>query len=239
MDMINNQVIKENKRRRRRWMKLFMLFEAVCILVLCGALVFVVKSGSKAEMAMAFQNVRDFFDGFGGERVQGIREKVYEKHPRWQEAFLTPNPYSRPGKELKKVKNIFVHYTANPGTDAAQNRSYFEQQKDTHERSVSAHFIIGYHGEIIQCLPLDEIGYAVKTRNEDSISIECCYLSEDGSFTKETYDSLVLLLQWLTEAYRLKPEDVLRHYDCGGKKCPIYYVEHEDAWEKLKQDVGG
>ena len=110
--------------------------------------------------------------------------------------------------------------------------------KDTHERSASAHFIIGYEGEIIQCVPMDEIAYAVVGRNEDSISIECCYQSEDGSFTQETYDSLLAMLKWLTDVYDLKEEDILRHYDSGGKKCPVYYVEHEDAWEQLQKDVG-
>ena len=170
--------------------------------------------------------------------IQGLTPADYGKHPTWTEDFLTPNEYSRPGDALKEVNSVFVHYTANPGTSAAQNRSYFEQQKDTHECSVSAHFIIGYEGEIIQCVPLDEIAYAVQTRNEDSISIECCYLAEDGSFTQETYDSLIKLLKWLVEVYDLEvDEDILRHYDCGGKKCPIYYTEHEDAWEMLKEDV--
>lgn len=169
--------------------------------------------------------------------VQGLPESVYNAHPAWTEDFLTSNEYSRPGDKLEEIKNIFVHYTANPGTSAAQNRSYFEQQKDTHERSVSAHFIIGYDGEILQCIPLDEIAYAVMTRNMDSVSIECCYKAEDGSFTQETYDSLIRLLSWLTYAYGLDEEDILRHYDCGGKKCPLYYTENPDAWERLKEDV--
>lgn len=175
--------------------------------------------------------------GQQAETIQGISREVFDRHPQWEEKLLTPNEYSRPGNSLETVESIFVHYTANPGTSAAQNRSYFEQLKDTHDRSVSAHFIVGYEGEIIQCLPLDEIGYAVQTRNYDSISIECCYLEEDGSFTQETYDSLISLLKWLTEAYSLDTEDILRHYDCGGKKCPLYYTEHPDAWERLKRDV--
>lgn len=177
------------------------------------------------------------FDNAFGNKVQGISAKAYAKHPQWTEDFLTPNEYSRPGDSLKKVDNIFVHYTANKGTSAAQNRSYFEQLKDNHERSASAHFIIGYEGEIIQCIPLDEIGYAVQTRNFDSISIECCYLEEDGSFTQETYDSLLKLLRWLLDTYDLEEDDILRHYDCGGKLCPLYYAEHEDAWKQLKEDV--
>lgn len=169
--------------------------------------------------------------------IQGLSASDYAKHPDWTEDFLTVNEYSRPGEALPKVKNIFVHYTANRNTSAAQNRSYFESLKDTHETSASAHFIIGYDGEIIQCVPLDEIAYAVQTRNYDSVSIECCYRSKDGSFTQETYDSLIGLLQWLMEVYDLDAEDVLRHYDCGGKKCPLYYTEHPEEWEHLKEEL--
>ena len=141
--------------------------------------------------------------------------------------------------EIKEdyLESIFVHYTANAGTTAEQNRSYFENLAQTHERSASAHFIIGYDGELLQCIPLDEEAYAVKSRNEDSISIECCYLSEDGSFTPQTYDTLIHTLAWLIDQYNLSTDDILRHYDCGGKLCPLYYAEHEDAWEQLRQDV--
>ena len=130
-----------------------------------------------------------------------------------------------------------MHYTANKNTSARQNRSYFENLGITGETSASAHFIIGYDGEIIQCLPLDEIGYAVKTRNYDSISIECCYLDENGKFTDATYQSLLQLTAWLLKEYKLAPNDVLRHYDVGGKKCPLYFVEHEDSWEQFRQDL--
>lgn len=153
------------------------------------------------------------------------------------EDYLEVNDYSRPGTPLNEVNSIFVHYTANPGTSATQNRSYFANLALTQERSASAHFIIGYEGEIVQCIPLEEQAYAVMTRNEDSISIECCYTSEDGSFTPETYDTLVHTLAWLIDKYHLSTDDILRHYDCGGKMCPIYYVENEDAWQHLLQDV--
>lgn len=151
--------------------------------------------------------------------------------------YLEVNEYSRPGTELNKINNIFVHYTANPKTSAKQNRSYFSNLAETHERSASAHFIIGYTGEIIQCIPMDEQAYAVVGRNEDSVSIECCYIQKDGQFTQETYDSLIKLLAWLMQEYNLESKDILRHYDCGGKRCPLYYVNHEDAWIQLLKDV--
>ena len=37
--------------------------------------------------------------------------------------------------------------------------------------------------------------------------------------------------------YDLGIEDVIRHYDVTGKLCPLYYVEHEDAWQQFKADV--
>lgn len=151
--------------------------------------------------------------------------------------LLSVNEFSRPGEALPEVKNIFVHYTANPGTTAEQNRSYFESLSQTQERSASAHFVIGYDGVIVQCIPTKEIAYAVQTRNYDSISIECCYVDESGVFTSETYDSLIELTAWLLHKYELEPQDVLRHYDSNGKLCPKYYVEHEDAWQQFLTDL--
>lgn len=229
---------KQRVRRQRAAVGLF-----ACGIILIFGLMLLKKgiAGAAAEEQGShfIQKVQDGIFAPAAADIQGLSAEKYNAHPDWTEDFLTPNEYSRPGEPLETVKNIFVHYTANPGTSAAQNRSYFEQQKDMHQASVSSHFIIGYDGEILQCLPLDEIGYAVQTRNYDSISIECCFKAKDGSFTQETYDSLIALLAWLTDAYGLDTEDILRHYDCGGKKCPLYYTEHPDAWERLKDDVAG
>ncbi|MGN1203743.1 MAG: N-acetylmuramoyl-L-alanine amidase family protein [Lachnospiraceae bacterium] len=208
---------KYRKRKHRLW----------CILISAGVIL---------GTALLFPRMKGKTAGSFSEKMC-FRDYGVVEQPAWEEMYLTPNPYSRPGDRLDEVNSIFVHYTANIYTSAAQNRSYFESLKDTGERSASAHFIIGYDGEIIQCIPLDEIAYAVKTRNYDSISIECCYKNEDGSFTGETYDSLIKLLAYLLKEYHLSTEDILRHYDCGGKKCPLYYVEHEEDWEQLKRDV--
>lgn len=239
---------REKRQRRRkmarilRYVKIFLL----CAVILTGIIGItyllkttfaVTEADTPGSTAYASDHDTGSSGSSAGTKIQGLPASVYAAHPNWTEDFLTVNEYSRPGDPLKEVNNIFVHYTANPGTSAAQNRSYFEQLKDNHERSASAHFIIGYDGEIIQCVPLNEIAYAVQTRNEDSVSIECCYKADNGQFTQETYDSLIRLLKWLTDAYDLEPDDILRHYDCGGKKCPVYYVEHEDAWNRLKEDV--
>ena len=68
--------------------------------------------------------------GFGIHKIirKAAREPV--DPPEIMEMLLTENPYSRPGEALEKVKNIFVHYTANPGTSAEENRNYFEKSLD-------------------------------------------------------------------------------------------------------------
>lgn len=220
---------RRKKRRRQRMFARTVLVSGILFSgILLGFLLW--KAIGIIQESGAFTRFPD------AQRTELIRENDTSK-PVITENFLTVNPYSRPGEPLDGVKNIFVHYTANKKTSASQNRSYFENLGITGETSASAHFIIGYEGEIIQCLPLNEIGYAVKTRNYDSVSIECCYLDENGKFTDATYRSLIQLTAWLLKEYKLTPEDVLRHYDVGGKKCPLYFVDHEDSWEQFRQDL--
>ena len=159
--------------------------------------------------------------------------------PSWvTQEFLTPNEYSRPQTALRKVKNIVIHYVANPGTTAQNNRDYFEGLKDTHTTKASSHFIVGLEGEVIQCIPLNEYSYASNDRNGDTISIESCHPDETGQYTEATYSSLVRLSAFLCDKYRLTEEDLIRHYDITGKICPKYFVEHGEAWEQFKADVG-
>ncbi|MCI6553791.1 MAG: peptidoglycan recognition protein family protein [Lachnospiraceae bacterium] len=237
-----------NNRRLRRRRRILLIRRAVAaaVLLMAAGLIFGIVV-----------LVRQLTAGDGGREASAtlserIREVVHlpADNRKWRDFYaanlelpamdvqlLTVNEYSRPGETLPQVKNIFIHYTANPGTSAEQNRSYFQSLAETHERSASAHFIIGYEGEIVQCIPTREIAYAVMKRNYDSISIECCYLDENGRFTDATYDSLIELTAWLLHKYELTPESVLRHYDEGGKNCPKYYVENEGEWERFLMNL--
>ena len=151
--------------------------------------------------------------------------------------LLTPNEYSRPQIAMNEVKYIAIHYTANPGATAMDNRNYFENLAYTHETKVSSHFVVGLEGEVVQCIPTAEISYATNERNVDTISIECCHMDETGVFEQATYDSVVKLAAWLCTRLNLTEENVIRHYDVTGKNCPKYYVEHSDAWDQMKADI--
>ena len=156
------------------------------------------------------------------------------------EDYISVNQYSRPKIPLEKVNAIVIHYVGNPGTSAQANRNYFDglsKQSGEGATYASSNFIVGLEGEVIACVPINEIAYASNNRNSDTISIETCHPDETGKFNTVTYDSLAELTAWLCYHFGLDSGNVIRHYDVTGKLCPLYFVEHEDAWETFKSDV--
>ena len=154
--------------------------------------------------------------------------------PGWVDVqILAEDSGGRPGTRLGIVNDIAIHYVGNPGTTAQQNHDFFDQP----ETQVSAHFLVGLEGEVIQCLPLHEVSYATNDRNGDTISIEVCHPDAGGQFTRETYDALVKLTAWLCDHCGIGRDRVIRHYDVTGKLCPLYFVEHPEAWDQFRADV--
>ncbi len=169
------------------------------------------------------------------EKTSGL--DIDASEPEISVQLLDVNDFSRPGTEADPITGIVIHYTANPGSTAQQNRDYFNGLQDGHGTSVSSHFVVGLDGEIVQCVPTWEIAYASNERNHDTISIECCHPDETGKFTDSTYVSIVKLTAFLCAKYELDVDAVIRHYDVTGKNCPKYFVEDEDAWALFKADV--
>ena len=128
-----------------------------------------------------------------------------------EQDFIRKNIFSRPDVGRQKVDKIVIHYVANPGSTAKNNRDYFDSLADQDPQksgsSASSHFVVGLEGEVIQCIPVNEIAYANAPLNNTTVAIE------------------------------VTPGDVIRHYDVKEKLCPKYYVEHEDAWEQFLKDV--
>lgn len=156
-----------------------------------------------------------------------------------EQDYIPVNDWSRPGTPLEDINAVVIHYVGNPGTTARANRNYFASLSSGKEGTyASSHFVVGLEGEVVQCVPLTEVAYASNTRNGDTVSIEVCHPDETGEFSPVTYGRGVELAAWLCREFKLDPEtDVIRHYDVTGKECPLYYVEHPEAWERLKADV--
>lgn len=218
----NTYMTKKKKKRFTKRQKKQLLFELIILfLATVGAITILVLIGKGVVHAISSKH----------------EQKVVTEQPDIDVELLSINDYSRPGVALEDVDAIVIHYTANPGSTAMQNRNYFEGLKDSHETMASSHFIVGLDGEIVQCIPTAEISYASNNRNDDSIAIECCHMDETGKFEDDTYDSLVELVAFLLGKYDLTTDDVIRHYDITGKKCPLYFVENEDEWEEFLEDV--
>ena len=222
--MSNKRIYRRRKRRRLSKRGRYAAIVGIAALVLFITLL--VVAGTRRQKA----------------EKQTVSEKTYPDIT-FDVRFLDPNPFSRPQLALKKVHAIVVHYTANPGVDAVANRNYFNNLPKANERKqkktyASSHFVIGLDGTIVQCIPLEEMAYASNDRNSDTVSIECCHKKENGKLTAQTQAALIQLCTYLCIKFDLTEENLIRHYDVTGKICPKYFVEHPDAWETFKKDVG-
>lgn len=224
---------KKGQKKKIRWDHILIWLAAV---VLTAAAVWFIlqlipEEREDVDALLEDVNLEAFTEG------ETQRQPNPVQRPDIDEQLLTVNEYSRPGEKVDAVENVVIHYLANPGTTAQQNHDYFESLKDLKDVSMSANFVIGIDGEIIECVPPGEIAYASNSMNHLSISIENCHLDESGRFTEETYRSCVRLTAYLVAEYGLSRENIIRHYDVTGKECPLYYVEHEDKWEKFRDEV--
>lgn len=222
--MSNKRIYRRRKRRRLSKRGRYAAIVGIAALVLFITLL--VVAGTRRQKA----------------EKKTVSEKMYPDIT-FDVRFLDPNPFSRPQLALKKVHAIVVHYTANPGVDAVANRNYFNNLPKANERKqkktyASSHFVIGLDGTIVQCISLEEMAYASNDRNSDTVSIECCHKKENGKFTAQTQAALIQLCTYLCIKFDLTEENLIRHYDVTGKICPKYFVEHPDAWETFKKDVG-
>ena len=214
-------------RRRRQTRRLLLV---ACCFALAGVLIaglvslLVPQDGGGNGLSELFKPAAE-------KRVDALREAVV---PDWVTPQLIPaEGTARDGTPLSDFRGVVIHYVGNPGTTAVGNRNYFA----TEGTEVSAHFVVGLEGEVIQCLPLWERSVASNSRNRDTVSIEVCHPDDSGVFSAATYEAVVRLTAWLCEVGGLTEEQVIRHYDITGKECPRYYVKNEDAWEQLKRDI--
>ncbi|WP_061215672.1 peptidoglycan recognition protein family protein [Leptospira santarosai] len=172
---------------------------------------------------------------------------------RIKQDFLTPNPHSRPGDKIKEVKGIVLHWTATPKATAQNIRDYFESLKASEGRFASAHFVVGLVGEIVQCIPLDEIAYHCGSKtytpekekrlgpdspNFYTIGIEQCVSDMIGKFTEKTLSSASRLTAQLCVKYDLDANDLWTHQGIvGWKDCPRWYNTHPQDWIAFKKRV--
>lgn len=154
--------------------------------------------------------------------------------------------------EASRIRYIVIHYTGCFGT-AEENCRFFAGG----DRKASAHYFVGYEGEIWQSVEEENIAWhcGAKTykhpecRNANSIGIELCTRKQNRSslnagdkdwyFEDATVESAAELTRYLMEKYHVPASNVLRHYDVTGKVCPAPYVHNTmgHTWDEFKESI--
>ena len=141
-----------------------------------------------------------------------------------------------------------MHWTANPNANAEQNWLYFEAKKTGMGSYGSAHYIIGQKGDIIQCIPDEEVAYHCGSSQKDpesghiytnyarkkfghyavhwqttspnycTLGIELCPTDYDGNFTEKTINAAIDLCAYLCKRHNLTADDITTHHDIVGWK---------------------
>lgn len=145
-------------------------------------------------------------------------------------------------RDTKNIKYIVIHYTGNDGDTDENNSKYFKNNIV----KASAHYFVD-DDSITQSVPDNYIAYSVggslyndyKTTggakfykeciNTNSISVELCDSVKDGKVypSNKTIANAIDLVEKLMNKYDIPKENVIRHFDVTGKKCPAYWCGND------------
>lgn len=159
-----------------------------------------------------------------------MTEKVMACHP------------SNYGGRRKLTKYLVVHYTAGDGDTAQNNGDYFAREPV----GASAHWFVD-EKEAVLSVPEDRIAWHCgaehyrhgECRNSNSVAVELC--SRKNAAGEYEIPLRILenggeLVRKLMKKYGIPKENVLRHYDVTGKKCPAPLVE-AGTWNEFLEGL--
>jgi N-acetylmuramoyl-L-alanine amidase len=173
-----------------------------------------------------------------------------------KKSFIQLNNFSRPGKKLKGIKGIVIHWTACPGAPAKNISNYFgrlaNQKTNDKEpdRYASAHYAVD-DNEIVQIIPEDEMAYHVGSKtytdraekelseypNDCTIGIEMC-VDRNGNITEKTFENTINLTVDIIIRNKMKSSSIFTHKEVvGWKDCPMPWIKNPAYYEKFKSEV--
>lgn len=144
------------------------------------------------------------------------------------------------------IKYIVIHYTSNDGDTDENNGKYFANNIV----KASAHYFVD-DDSVTQSVPDNYVAWSVggkrysdykstggaklygKANNTNSISVELCDDVKNGVVypSQATIENALVLVKELQKKYNIPTENVIRHFDVNGKKCPKYWID-DAKWEK-------
>ena len=81
-----------------------------------------------------------------------------------------------------------------------------------------------------------------KCNNNNSLSIEICDDIKNNAIypTDSTINNVIDLVRILMKKYNISINNVIRHFDVTGKKCPMYWCgdsQKNGKWQKFKNSI--
>ena len=152
-------------------------------------------------------------------------------------------------KRVKPISAVVIHYTASLSIDGTID--WFKRR----ESQVSAHYVIGRDGRVVQMVADDNVGWHAGRSalrpdlpdgdpakepnvNAFSIGIELVGTADSG-FTDRQLRSLYELLQILVVRYQIPPERVVGHsHIAPGRKIDPDGYDHQFPWAKTRETAG-
>ena len=141
-----------------------------------------------------------------------------------------------PGR-TSPISYIVIHYTANSGDTAQNNLDYFARTKTGN----SAHYFVD-ENEVCQSVKdMDVAWHCGRSdgqykhpycRNSNSIGIEMC--NSLKAVPEAVKQRTAAFVRDLMSRYGVPAQNVLRHYDVTGKRCPAPWVDDPQAWMDFK-----
>lgn len=153
---------------------------------------------------------------------------------------VIPCHESNYGGRRKETKYLVLHYTAGDGDTAEDNGIYFSKGPV----GASAHWFVD-EKEAVLSVPEDCIAWHCGAeaywhphcRNGNSVAVELCSQKNaagEYEIPARTLENGGELVRKLMKQYGIPLENILRHYDVTGKKCPAPLVE-AGKWKEFQE----
>ena len=172
--------------------------------------------------------------------------------------LLTVNQYSRPGSAVRAVTALVID--SRGGESALGVRNTFEEQKAGGTGYGSVHYVIDVSGEILQCIPEDEVGYHCRSRKYTTfarslfgtlatsdlsspdfytIAVLLCRSSGAAGLSNDTFYAAVELAACLCRRYHLDPGfQITTHRSIVGPEAPpCYWMDHPGEFQRFVYSV--
>jgi len=135
-----------------------------------------------------------------------------------------PNHFSS-GSIINTPKRIIMHHTS-VSIDKAIGIFQRTEKVDGQYRQVSAHYIVGRDGRIVQMVPDNKVAYhAGPAGNNNSIGIENVATRTAQGLTEKQEEALVKLVRYLTSVYNISNDKIVGHNTIDPdprQQCPTF-----------------